>query len=627
MCGIAGLVGEGPDLQEVGRSMAERLLHRGPDGHGVRVLSGPAGRPAGVFAHTRLAVIDLGTGAAQPFSKDRVQLTFNGEIYNFQELRRALEGRGHRFVTRSDTEVLLAQYLEHGEAGLDAIDGMFAFGIWDERDGRLLLGRDRAGKKPLYYAVLPKGGFAFASEAKALGVVLPLELEPARIPEYLAFGYVGTPNSIFRGVHRLPPACRLELRPGREPSIRPYWDLEARTREPLVLSVPDALREVRSAVGAAVERRLVADVPLGAFLSGGVDSSLIVAEMAKRGPVRTFAVGFDDDATYDESPYAARVAQRFGTDHTELRLKPDPGAMFERLLYHHDEPYGDSSALAVHAVAEATRAHVTVVLTGDGGDEIFGGYTRFSGGLWLGRMPRALARAASAVLERLPEPGGYKNPFSLARRFVEHPERSEDEQLLAFNAYFAGPRLARLLRADVFGPKVDPWAPLAAQAALLSSARAAGRDRLAQILLHNHRTYLLDDLLVKTDRMTMAVGLEARSPLLDTALVELAFRLPSALKIRRGQLKWILREAYRDVLGPEVVDRKKHGFGVPLGRWWRGPLRPLLAELLETAPRITSFLDGAELRRLIAEHLDGRRDHGQRLFALAQLELFLRARR
>lgn len=610
--------------------MAGRLHHRGPDGRGAARLFDGAGEPAGVFAHTRLAIIDLSDAAAQPFTAldGRVVLTFNGEIYNFRELRRALEQRGQRFRSTSDTEVVIAQYLEHGEAGLDALDGMFALGIWDGRDERLILARDRMGKKPLYWARAPGGGLAFASEAKALREVpgIELALDPDRLPEYLTFGYVSTPRSIFAGVQRVPAATRLSFQRGGEPTLRRYWDLLERTRAPLEPGLDEAKLMVRDAVGRAVERRLVADVPVGAFLSGGVDSSIIVAEMAARasGQVRTFAVGFDDDATYDETRYAQGVADQLGTDHTELRLKPDAEAMFAQLLYHHDEPYGDSSALALHAVAAATREHVTVVLTGDGGDEVFAGYTRFRGGVMQGALPHWAARGARAVLERLPEPRGYKNPVALARRFVEHAGRSGDEQLLAWNTFFAGPRLARLLRRDVYGARFDPWSVMHEQADLLAGARRAGQDRLGQILHHNLQTYLLDDLLVKADRMSMAVGLEARSPFLDTALVELAFRLPSALKLRRGSLKWLLREAYRGVLGPEVLDRPKHGFGVPLGAWWSGPLRPLVGELLEGEARCHELLDAREVRALVREHVDGRRDHGQRIFALIQLELFLR---
>ena len=632
MCGIGGVVGALSDPKAVGGAMARHLDHRGPDGRGVALLREGSGGTVGVFAHTRLKVIDLTEAADQPFEAldGKIKLTFNGEIYNFRSLRARLQDRGVRFRSSSDTEVILAQYLEHGEVGLNALDGMFAFAIWDGRYNRLILARDRLGKKPLYWVRTPDSGLAFASEAKALREVpgVDLDIDPDRVPEYLTFGYVQTPRTIFRGVRRLEPASRLVFTVGGHPQIKTYWSLWESVRNPLNPTVPEALGLVRDAMGRAVERRLVADVPIGAFLSGGIDSSVVVAEMAARasGRVRTFAVGFDDDATYDETEYARGVARQFGTEHTEIRLAPRADDVFDQLLYHHDEPYGDSSALAVHAVAEATRRHVTVVLTGDGGDEVFAGYTRFLGGLAQSYLPSRLGLILRSVLERFPEPRGYKHPVALVRRFVEYSDRSPDEQLLAWNAFFAGPRLRRLLRKDVYGPEWDVWSPMCDQLALLRRAREAGCDRLGQILAHNLGTYLLDDLLVKTDRMTMAVGLEARSPFLDTELVQLAFRLPSRLKMKGGRLKWLLREAYRGVLGPEVLDRRKHGFGVPLGRWWSGPLRPLVHDLLERDSRIHALLDAGGIRELVLEHQRGLRDHGQRIFALVQLELFMRGR-
>lgn len=631
MCGIGGAVFLTlEDPTRVGHSMTDALHHRGPDARGVRALERAGGQPAGVFAHTRLRIIDLSERAAQPYVSDngRVSLVFNGEIYEFRRLRARLEREGVRFRSESDTEVVLAQYLRHGLSGLEALDGMFALALWDADRERLVLMRDRVGKKPLYWAE-HRGGLIFASEAKALRCVpgFDLDLDPDRIPEYLTFGYVSTPQSIFRGVRRLPAGHRLLRVGSAPPQVEPYWDLLTRTQSPLSVDANEAKGLVRDAVGRAVERRLVADVPVGAFLSGGVDSSVVVAEMAARssGEVRTFAVGFDDDATYDETRYARAVAAQFGTRHVELRLKPRAEDLFDQLLWHHDEPYGDSSALAVHAISAATREHVTVVLTGDGGDEIFAGYTRFQGGVVRAWLPGWAGRGLSEMLSHVPEPRGYKHPVALARRFVEHSARAPDEQLLAWNAYFAGPALSRLLRSDVYSD-FDPWTTMSGQMRILAAARAAGKDRLGQILAHNFATYLLDDLLVKTDRMTMSVGLEARSPFLDADLVELAFRLPSALKLRRGSLKWILREAYRGVLGPDVLDRRKHGFGVPVARWWSGPLRSLVEEVLGPSAGIHDYLNRAEVERILNEHRSGRRDHGQRIFALLQLELFLRAR-
>ncbi len=604
--------------------MAEALAHRGPDARGTIVL--PHGR--GVLAHTRLKIIDLSERAAQPFPSrcGRVQLVFNGEIYNFKPLRAALQRRGVVFRSDSDTEVLLEQYMTFGPDGLDGLDGMYAFALYDQRFDRTLLMRDRAGKKPLYWTIAPDQSLVFASEAKALAAYQGLSLrpDPRRLPALLTYGYVETPGSMFEDVFRLPPATRLVRHGAEPPQLQRYWQLDFRI-EPY--DVPSAKTAIRRAVGEAVGRRLVSDVPLGAFLSGGIDSSIVVAEMAARSstPVKTFCVGFDADPTYDERRHAADIANRFGCDHTELVVSPSPETLLEKLLWHHDEPYGDSSALAVYAVAEATRQHVTVALTGDGGDEIFAGYTRFRGGLIAGSVPPRIASTAHWALGRMPEPRGYKNPVALLKRFVEHGGRSADEQLLSWNTFFTGPQLKRLLRPEIVGPDFDPWTVFAPQAELLAGARRAGRDRLDQILRHNFATYLLDDLLVKTDRMTMAVGLEARSPFLDKDLVELAFSIPSLLKMRFGALKWLLREAYRDVLPASVLDRKKHGFGVPMAQWWSGSLRTMVDDmLLADTARSHDYLSSDVIRTLLQEHRDGRRDHTQRIFLLLQVELWLR---
>ncbi len=603
--------------------MATALAYRGPDAHGVDVL--PDGK--GVLAHTRLKIIDLSDRAAQPFVSrcGRVRLVFNGEIYNFQALRKALVGRGIEFRSSSDTEVLLEQYLEFGPDGLDALDGMFAFALHDQRFDRVVLMRDRAGKKPLYWTITTDQSLVFGSEVKGMAPYpgLTLAPDPSQFPSLLTYGYVETPFSAYQGIRRLPPATRL-IRSGSEPpQLHRYWEIPYRMRSHDVTSAKTA---VRAAVGEAVGRRLVSDVPLGVFLSGGIDSSIVVAEMAARSsqPVKTFCVGFDSDPTFDERRHARDVADRFGCDHTELVVSPSPTELFEKLLWHHDEPYGDSSAIAVYAVSQATKQHVTVALTGDGGDEVFAGYTRFRGGLLAGRVPASMARSARQIFEYLPEPRGYKNPVALLRRFVEHGDRSADEQLLSWNTFFTGPRLKALMHPDWVGPDFDPWAVFNAQAKLLAAAREAGRDRLDQILRHNFATYLLEDLLTKTDRMTMAVGLEARSPFLDRELVELAFSIPSGLKMRFGSLKWLLREAYRDVLPSSILDRKKHGFGIPLAGWWSGPLKPMVDDLLlSEASRCHTYLRADAVRDLVMEHRSGQRDHSQRIFLLVQLELWL----
>ncbi len=629
MCGIAGVVfGKRQGAPEaLGRAMCDGLRHRGPDAQGWAELP----NHVGLFAHTRLSVIDLSDRGRQPFWSrcGQVALVFNGEIYGFESQRAELEAAGTQLVSHTDTEVILERYLRFGAEGLHTLEGMFALALFDARTQRLLLMRDRTGKKPLYWTRRPDGAIAFASEVKALKALpgLALEPEPAHLAEYLTFGYVGTPRSLYKGLNKLPPATHLTCEgPDAEPRLDRYWKLPSpqATRD---VTVTEAVQEVRQTLGDAVQRRMVADVPLGAFLSGGVDSSVIVAEMAQRSrqPVRTFAVGFEDDHTFDERSYAREIAERFGTDHTELVVKATPSDLLGKLLWHHDEPYGDSSALAVYAVSKATREHVTVVLSGDGGDEVYAGYTRFRGGVVADHVPAVAARAAHHVLSRLPEPKGYKNPISLLRRFVEHAERDEDEQLLSWNTYFASEALQRLLRPEVVGPRFDPWAVMAPQVALLRQAQQQGADRLDQILRHNLETYLLDDLLVKTDRMTMAVSLEARSPFLDTEVLNSAFTLPSKLKIRGRSLKWLLKEAYRGILPDHILDRQKHGFGVPIGAWWRGQARALVHDLLlSPGTKCQDMLQISEVRRLVDEHEREHRDHGQRIFALLQLELWRR---
>ncbi|NJK88170.1 MAG: asparagine synthase (glutamine-hydrolyzing) [Myxococcales bacterium] len=631
MCGIGGVVGRlfGTEAEAVGSRMAAALGHRGPDRQSVDLLP----EQMGLLAHTRLRVIDLSESADQPlWSDDRqIALVFNGEIYNFQELRNELADRGHVFRTRSDTEVILRVYEQGGRAALTRLDGMFAFALYDSRERRLLLMRDRVGKKPLVYTVLPGGGIAFASEIKALAAVPGFVVQPdfRRLPELLTYGYVATPNSFVEGVKRVEPGHQLIWTEGRIESVR-YWSLPQAGLPPLTTSFQEAATLVRDSIGQAVKRRMVADVPMGAFLSGGVDSSVVVAEMvrASASPVRTFAAGFPDDSSFDETPMARAVAKQLGLDHRELSVRVSPTEVLERLLWHHDEPYGDSSAVALYSLSKLTREHVTVVLSGDGGDELFGGYSRFLGGLWVGRFPALVTSVLDRALRAVPPLSGYKNPVELARRFTEHGQRPADEQLLAWNAYFMGSHLGSLLKPDILqnAESFDPWSVMTPQAGLLSDAKAQGSDRLDQILRHNFQTYLLDDLLVKADRSTMAFGLEARSPFLDTALVELAFRLPSSFKIRGTVQKWILKKAYEDMFPKRFLYRKKHGFGVPVSTWWRSAEGYTLLQDLLLSPNAVchQVLKSRTLARLVQEHRAKVRDHGQRLFLLLQLEMWLR---
>jgi asparagine synthase (glutamine-hydrolysing) len=513
--------------------MARQIAHRGPDGEGVALFANVG------LAHRRLSILDLTDAAAQPLTSGdgRVSLVFNGEIYNFRELRRELEARGERFRSSGDTEVILRLYLDRGVRAIERLDGMFALAIWDDRERRLVLACDRTGKKPLYvYEDAEK--ILFGSEIKAIFAHPDVDrtMSPAAVPQFLSHGYVPNPGTFYRRIRKLPPASFEVLELGkRSHGPEQYWDfpVEARRAQHDALTVEEAERRVRDAFTSAVERRLVSDVPLGAFLSGGVDSTLVVGVMARlqTAKVKTFSIGFEGYPEWDETGYARLVARRFETDHTEFKVRPESFDLVEKLAWHYDEPFGDSSAIPTFIVSSLTRDHVTVALTGDGGDEVFGGYPRF----------------------------------------------------------------------------------------------IAAADPVNRVLYLNARTYLLDDLNVKVDRASMAASLETRAPFLDTALMELSLSLPGHLKIRGTTTKWILKRAFRDLLPREVVHRKKMGFGVPLGAWFRGALRGYLEErLLAPDARLYPMLRRGPVERLFRAHHAGDKDNGLQLWALWMLELWLR---
>jgi asparagine synthase (glutamine-hydrolysing) len=616
MCGIAGvLVRRGVARREDLAAMARTLAHRGPDGEGVH-LDGPLG-----LAHRRLAIIDLSEAASEPMANEdgTAWLVFNGEVYNFRKLRRELEPR-HRFRSGSDAEVVLHLYEERGEAAVPALDGMFAFALWDARARRLLLARDRAGKKPLYYHDGP-GAFAFASEVKALLAHprVPARRDPAAIPLYLTYGYVPTPGTFYEGIRALPPGHLLAVtEEGSEPP-RPYW--RARFADGAPCDAREAEHRLRELLRASVARRLVADVPVGAFLSGGLDSSTVVAFMAQeaRGRVRTFSIGFSGHPEYDETRYARIVAERFATEHVEFHVEPRALDLVDRLVWHHDGPFGDSSAVPTYLLAELTRSHVTVALSGDGGDEVLAGYLRFWGGAVSERIPPWAFRGLAALLEALPEPADRRHPLRVAKRFAEAGRLPLLERYLRWNAFFPD-GLERLLRPEL--------APHCGRDALLASFRAeldGPGSTLARLLTLNFRTYLLDDLLVKMDRTTMAHGLEARSPFLDTALVEFAAALPDRLRIRWGRGKHLLRRAMRGILPAPILTRAKMGFGVPLGTWFRGVVAGLVRErLLDPASPVYEHLEPRAVAELVERHMAASADLSPKIWALLTLESWLR---
>ena len=637
MCGIFGAVG--PTAERLGQGVVDRvsasLAHRGPDSEG-RHLEREC-----VLLHRRLRIIDLSEQAAQPMSNEdgTIWVVFNGEIYGHHQLREELLTAGHVFRSRSDTEVIVHGYEQWGDGVVERLDGMFAFGLWDAPRRRLLLGRDRAGKKPLYYS-RAGGLFRFASEVKALhasGVSTGLGLDA--LPQYLTYGFVPPPATLHLGVGQLPPACKMVVESGRLGSEEavPYWRPHFGTRGPAP-SFGEAAREVRRLVVSAVERRLEADVPLGAFLSGGIDSSIIVGVMSRAlgSGVRTFSIGFAGDARYDETHYARLAARAFGTTHTEFTLEPSSFELVEKLVWHHDGPFGDSSAIPTYVVSGLTRQHVTVALSGDGGDELFCGYVRFLAAEAAERLPLSLRRLGAALATRLSGAGsragvgtGAASERSLlgrARRFMSASALPLDERMARWNTFF--PDLRALLKPEVaerLAERSALAAPLEWQRAVF--AECQGDSVLSRVLEHNFRTYLPFDLMVKADRTSMAHGLELRSPFLDLALMEYAFALPPAYVRRGRETKRVLKYAFRDLLPDPIQRRGKMGFGVPLGTWFRGDLQALLHDHLGSGARLYEYLDARAVARLLEEHGQGLADHGQRLWALLTLEIWLRTLR
>ncbi|MCK7593984.1 asparagine synthase (glutamine-hydrolyzing) [Pseudomarimonas salicorniae] len=611
MCGIIGVVGDGRrevPSAEVGEAMNAAIIHRGPDDGGLH-----RERDA-LLGMRRLAIIDL-AGGHQPMLSDdgRVVLVFNGEIYNFRRLRRELEALGQRFRTDSDSEVILAAYLAWGRDAVQRLEGMFAFAIWDGRERRLLLARDRLGKKPLFVRE-HDGQLAFASELKSL-LALPgfrREVDLGVLPAYFAFGYVPTPRSVFQGVHKLPPGHYAEFDAGGYRQHR-YW----RPTSTPVFTGSEAEAEERLAglLHEAVADRLVADVPFGAFLSGGLDSSVVVALMARQmsRPVKTFSIGFRE-ARYSELSDARRVATHLATEHHELVVEPDATAMVERLVWHLDEPFADASALPTYLVSELAAREVKMVLSGDGGDEAFAGYDRYLRLLALERLgalrgPAALALRIGGRL--LPGRHGFRLRrigerlgLGLADRYLSGVALSRPEQTIALIGEAGREGYASLHplfhRGDV--------RPLL--------------DRIVEVDLHS---YLPDDILVKLDRMSMAASLEGRAPLLDHRVVEFALRLPVGLRVRDGRGKHLLRQVARRWLPAEVLDKPKQGFGIPLDEWFRGPLGGMAADLFASrAFRERGWVHPAAAEDLLARHRGGGENHAESLWQLLCLELWAR---
>ena len=621
MCGIIGKVtGRGKTVdRELLERMCAALEHRGPDSRGL-FLDGEVG-----LGIQRLRVVDLNTGD-QPISNEdgSVVVVLNGEIYNFQELRERLRARGHKFSSQGDTEVIVHLYEDEGIECVRHLHGMFAFALWDARRRRLLLARDRVGKKPLFYS-LRAGQLTFASELRALleDHTIPHDIGVGAVDCFLAYGYVPAPLSIFEAVQKLPPAHTLVLEDGVA-RLERYWRLDYSRK--LDIKDPRDLHEpILDALRKATRRRLIADVPLGAFLSGGIDSSAVVAAMAEASaaPVKTFSIGFDNDA-YDELPHARRIANLFGTDHHDFVVRPDAIATIPRIVRHYGEPFADASAIPSFYLAEVTRNHVTVALNGDGGDESFGGYTRYVANRLasrLDRLPHPVRRVAAAGGGRLGR-GAVSSPSNKARRLLEGLPLSPSARYGRYVSWLDDAQ-RRSLYTDEFARQMQgsPASRVIGEA----WDQASGHDVVDIMLETDVSTYLPGDLIAKIDIATMAHSLEARSPLLDHELMEFAASIPADLKVRGQEKKWIFREALRGLLPDGILDRPKQGFSVPIGDWFRGELRDVAREvLLDRDSLARGYFRPEVVRRMLDRQQAGEDQETKPVWALFMFEFWHR---
>jgi asparagine synthase (glutamine-hydrolysing) len=626
MCGITGIFdtrGERAVSHPVLHRMNSSQAHRGPDEGSLHIEPGLG------FGHRRLSIIDVATGQQPIFNEDgSVALIYNGEIYNFQELVPELQEAGHRFRTKSDSEVIVHAWEQWGEACVERFRGMFAFALWDRARQTLFLARDRLGVKPMYYALLDDGMLLFGSELKSLLAHggLRREIDPLAIEEYLALGYVAEPRTVFRQARKLPPAHTLAIRRGQpvgEP--KEYWDVSFTLDNPI--GVDDACAELRERLAQSVRLRLISEVPLGAFLSGGVDSSAVVATMAglQDGPVNTCSIAFDDPQ-FDEAAFAQQVATRYATNHRVETVKSDDFDLIDTLARQYDEPYADSSAIPTYRVCQLARRHVTVALSGDGGDESFGGYRRYRLHLMEERMrgalPLALRRPLFGLLGRMYPKADWAPRVLRAKTTFEGMSRTAVQAYFHSMSILRGPLRDRLY-SEGFRRQLAGYS---AQAVFdRHAARAGTDDPLGLVQYLDLKTYLVGDINTKVDRASMAHSLEVREPLMDHPLVEWLATLPSSLKVRAQEGKFLLKKAMEPKLSADILYRPKMGFSVPLARWFRGPLRQRVRGAL-LGPRLagTGWFDQATVRQMVDSHQSGLSDHSAAIWTLLMLEAFLR---
>ncbi len=620
MCGIAGFISkennrtdERTDLLD---AMCKIITHRGPDEQGMTV----EGRAA--LGMRRLSIIDLSGGQQPIYNQDNSMfIVFNGEIYNFQELREDLIKRGYKFKTNSDTEVILHAYQEFGEKCVDYLRGMFAFAIWNKKDECLFIARDRVGKKPLFYTLTDKGEFVFGSELKSLllNKDISREIDVAALDSYLTFGYVPEEFCIFKNVHKLPPAHILTLKNGKI-EIKKYWDFEY--VEPIeVKSEAEYVEQLRELITESVKIRMISEVPLGAFLSGGVDSSSIVGIMSKLSdqPVKTFSIGFNED-TFSELKYARVAAKHFNTEHHEFIVTPDLVNLVDDLVWHFDEPFADPSSLPTFMVSKMARDFVTVVLSGDGGDELFAGYTRYVTDKKrnsFSNLPKFIRQGVQTVSEKLPH--GAKGKNYLYNSSLDAIDRYIDS-VSHFNLL-----KRKSLYSNDFQTKLNGQFGMGEQVFRQIAEKVSTNNPTDNLLYLDSKTYLPSDILVKVDRMSMATSLEARVPLLDHKLIEFVQKIPTELKLKGLQTKHIFKKAMEGIVPNEILYREKQGFGVPINEWINSQLRERIHQTLSDEKTLSrGYFDVKYIKTILDEHHSGRRDHSYSLWILLNLELWHR---
>ena len=626
MCGITGIF-DSRGAQAIDRAVLQRMndsqWHRGPDEGSLHIEPGLG------FGHRRLSIIDIATGQQPLFNEDgTVVVVFNGEIYNYQELIPELQALGHRFHTKSDTEVIVHAWEQWGEDCVQRFRGMFAFALWDRNRQAFFMARDRLGVKPLYYALLDDGSLLFGSELKSLLAHggLKRDIDPLAVEEYFALGYVAEPRTIFRQARKLPPGHSLVIRRG-EPVAAPkeFWDVRFTLDSPI--SAEDAGAELVHRLRESVKLRMIAEVPLGAFLSGGVDSSAVVATMAglSSSPVNTCSIGFDDPK-FNESEFAQMVADRYATNHRLETVKSDDFDLIDTLARLYDEPYADSSAIPTYRVCQLARKHVTVALSGDGGDETFGGYRRYRLHLMEERMrsalPAGIRQPLFGLLGRVYPKADWAPRMFRAKTTFEGMARTSVQGYFHSVSILRGP-----MRAQLFSPalKAELAGYNAQEVFDFHAARAGTDDPLALIQYLDMKTYLVGDINTKVDRASMAHSLEVREPLMDHKLVEWLATLPSSLKVRGQEGKYLLKKALEPQLPGDVLYRPKMGFAVPLARWFRGPLKQRVRDaVLGDRLAATGWFNRKYLEHLVQAHQSGASDYSAPLWTLLMFEAFLR---